>query len=98
MARGDEDGQLVQLLGKRGLEAGRRAELLPQVADLGAAQEHIEGTVGTRPGAREQMPEHRLLRGRHLVVAEWLEPVAAQADASRIRALRGWGLGDGGAG
>ena len=44
------------------------------------------------------MLEHGLLWRRHFIVVERLEPVAAQADAAGVGALRVGGLGGGNAG
>jgi hypothetical protein len=91
VARRHENRQLVESLGQRRLEARRPAELLTEVADLGAAQQHVERSVDTTARPGNQMLDHRLLSRRHLIVGERFEAVAAKLDAARIRAL-GWSL------
>src|SRR5262249_19077191 len=84
---GDENRQLVEPLWQRRLEARGRAELLTEVADLGAAQQHVERTVHTTARAGNQMLDHRLLSGCHLVVLERLEAVAAKLNGARVGTL-----------
>jgi hypothetical protein len=70
------------------VEAGCRAELLPEVAHLRTAQQHVERPVGAAARSIEQVLHHRPLRGRHLVVGERFEAVAAQLDRARVATLR----------
>src|SRR6185503_2957181 len=88
VASGDENRQLVESLWQRRLEARGGAELLTEVANLGAAQQHVERTVDAAARAGNQMLDHRLLRRRHLIVGERLEAIAAELDAAWI-----WTLG-----
>src|SRR5262245_66274063 len=78
MASGHENSQLVESLWQRRLEAGGSAELLTEVADLGAAQQHVERAVHATARAGNQMLDHRLLCGRHFIVLEWLETITAK--------------------
>src|SRR5262245_60222523 len=89
MAGGDEDRQLVESLWQRRLEARGSAELLAEVADLGAAQQHVERTIHATARSGNQMLDHRLLSRRHLVVGERFETVATQLNRARVGPLCG---------
>jgi hypothetical protein len=47
---GDQDGELVERRGDRGLEADVLPDALHPVRDVGAAQERIEGAGGALAG------------------------------------------------
>ena len=61
------------------MEAHGGAELLGEVACLGAAQEDVERASETGALACGEMVDHGFLRGRHFGVGEGLETVAYEA-------------------
>src|SRR4030095_7606906 len=63
------------------------AELLRQVAHLGATQQHVERSGRAAALARDQALEHLLLRRVHRLVGERREAVADQFHGVWIRRL-----------
>ena len=64
MSRRQQQAQLPQPLGKRGLESAVGPQRLHALAEAGAAQPHQEGTTGAAPLRCDPLAELRLLRAR----------------------------------
>ena len=69
------------------MEAHGAAKLLRQVAHLRTPQQDIERPPGAPTFSGQQMIDHDLLLGCHLVVVERLKPIAYQDQLPWIRSL-----------